>query len=220
MKTSGAKSKCSGLTLIELLVVIAIIAILAAMVLPTYSGPRRAYVAICMNNQKQIALGLIMFQGDHAGKYPWQDSVTNGGTMETALNNHVFPNFNALSAYTGKQPRIFVCPKDKAKHEATNYAQLSDDNISYFFNMDAVTNSSSILTGERTLETNGKPINSGVFTYTSSMILKWADGFHLSNKKPWGGFSFADGHVQFIRQADLNSILQKQPLVTNRLCIP
>ena len=90
MKTLSAKAKISGLTLIEVLAVLAVLFILAAMLLPRLAGSHKSTVPLCMSNQKQIAIAFIMFNDDHAGKYRWQISATNGGSMESVSNNQAF----------------------------------------------------------------------------------------------------------------------------------
>ena len=163
-----------------------------------------------------------MFTDDHAGKYPWQISETNGGSMELVGGNQAFPHYLAFSNYLSGQTRILVCPTDNARQAATNLSQLVDGNISYFLNLDAGTNTSSILGGDRHLEAGGKSIGPGSFVYSTNLLMNWTRELHGKVQNgPLGVLFFADGHGQVTRNKDLNPLFQNQPLAnTERLIIP
>jgi prepilin-type N-terminal cleavage/methylation domain-containing protein len=220
MKTSGSES---AFTLLELLVVVFIIAVLVAMLLPASANRGRRSTAIaCLSNQRQVAMGLVIFTDDHAGKYPWQVSEANGGSMELAAGNQAYPHYRAVSNYFSGQTRLLVCPTDNARKPATNFSQLTDSNISYFLSLDAGTNAGSILGGDRHLEAGGKNVGPGSFIYSTNLFLNWTHELHGKIQNgPLGVLIFADGHGQVVRNKDLNPLFQSQPLAdTERLIIP
>ena len=105
MKSSSSSSR-SAFTLIELLVVIAIIAILAAMLLPALAKAKEKAKAIAdVNNNKQIALAMMMYVGDYNDFLPplndknfathsanWWYKILDGGNYITssAQSNNVW----------------------------------------------------------------------------------------------------------------------------------
>ena len=88
-------------TLLELLVVIAIIAILAALLLPSLSAAKaKARQSMCLNNLKQINLGVHMYADDH-------DNVLALVSTNTSLE--VWTDYKSwMKSYVGSKRTIVL----------------------------------------------------------------------------------------------------------------
>ncbi len=80
-------------TLVELLVVIGIIAILAALLMPALNKAReKAQQTQCINQLKQISLGMEMYRNDNRGNFPYWIS-------------NLYPNYINTK-------KVYQCPAD------------------------------------------------------------------------------------------------------------
>jgi prepilin-type N-terminal cleavage/methylation domain-containing protein/prepilin-type processing-associated H-X9-DG protein len=195
-----------GFTLIELLVVIAIIAILAAILFPVFARAReKARQTSCLNNQKQIALGWLMYVQDYDEAIPgwyfrWRlPADTPWGTpngwaraldviMPYIKNNDVrfCPSNNIRDrmrmnyAYNQRYLCYDMGTTRSARFDAHKYGDITSPSETVVFGESA--------TGDDILY---EPISS----------LNWRVAYDLHN----GGanYSFCDGHAKWVSKSEM-----------------
>jgi prepilin-type N-terminal cleavage/methylation domain-containing protein len=87
----------AGFTLIELLVVIAIIAILAAILFPVFAKAReKARMTSCLNNQRQLAMGILIYAQEHEELLPTLEQVWGSLNLDPGI--YVCPTFGKKAA--------------------------------------------------------------------------------------------------------------------------
>jgi prepilin-type N-terminal cleavage/methylation domain-containing protein/prepilin-type processing-associated H-X9-DG protein len=158
-----------GFTIVELLVVIAIISILAGLSFPLYSHVvESGHATGCVSNQRQLAVALNLYLGDHNATMPTLVAARSSTTQDAAAID------NTLNAYAPNQ-NVFICPSDyPGIGKATG--------TSYFWNS----------------ALNGQSVASLNFLTTTDLsripVLSDKQGFHpyIQNKV---NVLYADGHA-------------------------
>jgi prepilin-type N-terminal cleavage/methylation domain-containing protein/prepilin-type processing-associated H-X9-DG protein len=208
----------NGFTLIELLVVIAVIAILAALLLPAISSAKaKAKRTTCLNNLKQINLGVNMYAGENG------DTLPDTGLATYITYKEVVKSYVGLNGPSSPQDEIFTCPADTfcyAENISLPYVpqgrheQVVCDYSSYAFNAgNLVTNypnfaDNGVLPGIGGQKLSAiKNPTSTVSVMEASAILPYSwhqpkppvsDGSPMFNDAR-NMIGFVDGHVSYIK---------------------
>ena len=221
-------------TLIELLVVIAIIAILAALLLPALSGAKNKGKATqCINNLREIGVGLRLWANDNNEKFPWSVAAVDGGSgwLVDPMPDDWADNFRAASNEL-VTPRILVCPAHTTKSAPpgtpltkpgsgkkaagaaapirTGWAALDGyKHISYFLGLDAQESKpQTILAGDSGVS-SGFGSEDFIFTGTSgsSIDIAFDSTMHTAGSSGYGHIVLSDASVHHVTTTQLREYI-------------
>jgi prepilin-type N-terminal cleavage/methylation domain-containing protein len=216
----------NGFTLLELLVVIAIIAILAALLLPAISrGKDNARRTVCLNDLKQISLGIHMYLDDQNNGSPGNTNMTHSPFLSWTDYRGLINNYVGVNGASSPQDKVFACPADtffygmhhndhgyvpQPLHEQSSYAYTSYAYNAGEFTTRATTNVSAStnyygIAGQR-LDSVPHPTTTVLIAEMPAFVpYSWhepkrpfsTDNAHFNDAKNMVGF--VDGHVSYLR---------------------
>jgi len=212
-------------TFVEALVILAVLAALLLLVLPRYHAARqRAQRIRCTSHFKQIGLSMKTWALEHGDGYPFQVSITNGGTMELTTNETVTPHLAVMSNELST-PIVLVCPADPERKPANRFLgppgpdsiPLSDRHVSYFLGLSAEEERPSVvLGGDRFLGVAGKRVVPGLHHISTNSKVSWVSSWHAGG----GQILLSDGSVQQINSVKLQEHLCNGGVPTNTILMP
>ncbi len=221
MKSPAPQHRSHAFTFWDFLIVVVTAVLVVTVLIPMLNARRSGRVPAqrinCVSNLKQIGFAFRVWANEHDERFPMQVFTNQGGSMEYVGAGPVFLHFLAISNEL-ISPKLLLCVADNTRgRRATNFAELRDQNLSYFVGVDAQpTNSNHWLAGDHNLSTNGVAVRSGLLPLTTNHQVGWTKRVHNGA----GNVGFADGSVGQLVPYSLQQSLQMTGLATNRLAIP
>jgi hypothetical protein len=191
--------------------------IVLGMLLPGSRPIRSSKRINCLNNLKQVGLGLRMWSNDSTDKLPMQVSTNDGGTKDWVGSSEVYRHFLAASNEIS-DPKVLICPADSKRSAVTSFASLHNQNLSYFIELNAQESlPMMMLTGDRHLSSNDIALPNGCYLISTQQVLGWGPELHGT---AGGNVGLTDGSVQRVGVTNLTRLRASQQIATNWLAIP